>query len=292
MPRRKSDDTAPPTEPAKPGHDPSLTWRPLVMSRWVAPNTPSTGSAEPDAPPPDDSPLSDSSWKKVDEELGRRIRGIGPQYVGLPPWSHRALQAAKARIQSSPASLTRREKERFDFLRQWQRQEIEDAAARRERAIEARELWQQEREQERRTQEQQERERQARRVRELERKMREHKRQALELKRGLETVRALAEAAGDEKTRLAIVRTALAEIARSGREKRAEKLETDPWRICARRAILAAIEGNPALNNTDLTDKVVEGLKTDKIRGRSRRQIERVITDMRDGGIIPPPPPR
>jgi len=136
MPRRKSDDTAPPTEPAKPGHDPSLTWRPLVMSRWVAPNTPSTGSAEPDAPPPDDSPLSDSSWKKVDEELGRRIRGIGPQYVGLPPWSHRALQAAKARIQSSPASLTRREKERFDFLRQWQRQEIEDAAARRERAIE------------------------------------------------------------------------------------------------------------------------------------------------------------
>jgi hypothetical protein len=135
--------------------------------------------------------------------------------------------------------------------------------------------------QERTRQEQQERERQARRVQELER-------QALELKKGLETVRALAEAAGDQKTRLAIVRTALAEIARSGREKRAEKLETHPWRICARRAILAAIEGNPALNNTDLTDKVVEGLKTDKIRGRSRRQIERVITDMRDGGIIPP----
>jgi hypothetical protein len=146
--------------------------------------------------------------------------------------------------------------------------------------------------QERTRQEQQERERQARRVQELEREMREHKRQALELKKGLETVRALAEAAGDEKTRLAIVRTAWAEIARSGREKRAEKLETDPWRICARRAILAAIEGNPALNNTDLTDKVVEGLKTDKIRGRSRRQIERVITDMRDGGIIPPLPPR
>jgi hypothetical protein len=137
-----------------------------------------------------------------------------------------------------------------------------------------------------------ERERQARRVQELERKMREHKRQAKELKKGLETVRALAEAAGDEKTRLAIVRTALAEIARSGREKRAEKLETDPWRICARRAILAAIEADPALNNTDLTDKVVEGLKTDKIRGRSRRQIERVIADMRDGGIIPTLPPR
>jgi hypothetical protein len=151
----------------------------------------------------------------------------------------------------------------------------------------ARELWRrgqererraQAREQERARQEQQERERQARRLQELE--------------KGLETVRALAEAAGDEKTRLAIVRTALAEIARSGREKRAEKLETDPWRVCARRAILAAIEGNPALNNTDLTDKVVEGLKTDKIRGRSRRQIERVITDMRGGGIIPPLPPR
>ena len=139
--------------------------------------------------------------------------------------------------------------------------------------------------QERTRQEQQERERQARRVQELER-------QVLELKKGLETVRALAEAAGDEKTRLAIVRTALAEIARSGREKRAEKLETDPWRICARKAIRAAIEADPALNNTDLTDKVVEGLKADKIRGRSRRQIERVSTDMRDGGIIPPLPPR
>jgi hypothetical protein len=262
------------------------------MSRWVAPDTPSTGPAEPNDPPPDDSPLSDASWKKVDEELARRVRGIGPQYVGLPPWSHRTLQAAKARIQSSPAGLTRREKERFDFLRLWQRQEYEDWNERREAAIEARELWQQEREQERRTQEQQERERQTRRVQALERKMREHKRQAQELKKGLKTVRALAETAGDEKTRLAIVRTALAEIARSGREKRAEKLETDPWRICARKAIRAAIEADPALNNTDLTDKVVEGLKADKIRGRSRRQIERVITDMRDGGIIPTLPPR
>lgn len=257
MSQRKSDDTAPPTEPAKPGLS---SIHPL--------------------------------WEIFLEEERQLRDGGGTQYAGVPPWAHREIQATRARLKSSPGCLTEKEVDRFNFLLQWQRQEEAYSQERRAAVIEARNLWQQEREQERRRQEQQERERQARRVQELERKMREHKRQALELKKGLETVRALAEAAGDEKTRLAIVRTALAEIARSGREKRAEKLETDPWRICARTVILAAIEGNPALNNTTLTDKVVEGLKTDKIRGRSRRQIERVITDMRDGGIIPPLPPR
>ena len=259
MSRRKSSGTTPPAGPAKPGS------------------------------PPDDPLLN---LKKIREDAERRLRGwTEPQHVGVPRWVRQEIQATKARIKSPGGRLTETEAERFSTLLQWQRQDEQYWQERRERAIEVRDLLEQEREQERQAQERQERERQAEQIEKLERKMREHQRQAQELKKGLESVRALAEAAGDEKTQ-AIVRTALAEFARSGREKRAQKLENDPWRLCARGAILAAIEVDPALNNTDLTDKVVNALKTNKIRGRSRRQIERVITDMRDSGIIPPLPPR
>ena len=108
----------------------------------------------------------------------------------MPPWSHRTLQAAKTRIQSSPAGLTRREKERFNFLRQWERQEIEDWQARREAAIEARDLLEQEREQKRRAQKQQERERQAEQIEKLERSR-------LDLEERLDAIRALIDKAID-----------------------------------------------------------------------------------------------
>ena len=229
--------------------------------------------------------ISVLNLKKIQEDAERRLRDwIEPQHVGVPRWAHQEIQATTARIKSSPGCLTEKEQERFNSLLQWQRQDEAYWQERRERAIEVRELLEQEREQERRMQEQQKSERQARRVQRLERKMRE-------LKKGLEAVRARAEETGDEKT-AAIVHTAFAELARSGREKRAKKLETDPWRISAQKTILTAIKANSTLNNTKLTDKVVEGLKTDKIRGRSRRQIERIITDMRDGGIIPALPRR
>jgi hypothetical protein len=266
MPRRKGSNTAPPAGPAKPEHDPSPTWRPLVFSRWVAPDPPSTGPAEPDDPPPDDSPLSDSSWKKVDEELGRRIRGIGTQYVGLPPWSHRALQAAKARIQSSPAGLTRREKARFDFLLQWQRQEEEDWNERREAAIEARELWQQEQEQERRAQEQQERERQAKQIEKLERSR-------LDLEERLDAIRALIDKAidGVDVQANLIAAKALTARQRAAGERSGKVRANKAWHAAARKII----SDNPELGHAALVRKIQKEAKPPV----EPRTVERFVTD-------------
>ena len=288
MPRRKGSDTPPPTKPAKPGlafddpiwqndpfwkgvreeverrhrGDPSPDWQPLVMWRWVAPDTPSAESAAPDDPPPDDSPLSDPSWKKVQEELGRRVRGIGTQYVGLPPWSHRTLQAAKARIQSSPAGLTRREKERFDFLRQWQRQEIEDGQERRAAAIEE----QQEREQERRAQEQQERERQAEQIEKLERSR-------LDLEERLGAIGALIDKAIDGVNVQAnlIAAKALTARQRAAGERSGKVRANKPWHAAARKII----SDNPELGRAALARKI----QKDVAPPVKQRAVERFVTD-------------
>jgi hypothetical protein len=286
MPWRKGSGTTPPTEPAKPGlafddpiwktdpfwkgvreeverrrhGDRSPDWRPLVMSRWVAPDTPSTGLA--DGPPPDDSPLSDPSWKKVLEELDRRVRGIGTQYAGLPPWSHRTLQAAKTRIQSSPAGLTRREMERFDFLRQWQRQEFEDEQARREAAIEA----QQEREQERRAQERQERERQAKQIKKLERSH-------LDLEERLDSIGALIDKAinGVDIQANLIAAKALTARQRAAGERSGEVRANKAWHTAGRKII----SDNPELGHAALVRKIQKEAKPPV----ELRTVERFVTD-------------
>jgi hypothetical protein len=279
--------TPPPTEPAKPGSppddlkkireeaerrrrgDPSPDWRPLVFSRWVAPDTPSTGPAEPDDPPPDDSPLSDLSWKKVLEELGRRVRGIGTQYTGLPPWLHRTLQAAKARIKLSPrglTGLTKKEQERFNFLLQWQRQEEQDWNERREAAIEARDLWQQEREQERRAQEQQERERQAEQIEKLERSR-------LDLEERLDSIGALIDKAIDGVDIQAnlIAAKALTARQRAAGERSGEVRANKAWHAAARKII----SDNPELGHAALVRKIEKEAKPPV----EPRTVERFVTD-------------
>jgi hypothetical protein len=118
--------------------------------------------------PAEASPSDNQFWKNFQEELARRRRdGDKPRPIGLPPWAKRELEALQARIIASHGKperhLTEKELVRFDLLRECERQEYAEYNRRREEALEARELAEQERkaEQERQAQErEQERERQ------------------------------------------------------------------------------------------------------------------------------------
>ena len=169
-------------------------------------------------------------------------------------------------MQSSPTGLTRREKKRFDFLQQWERQEIEDNASRREAAIEARQLWQQEREQERRTQEQQERERQAEQIEKLERAR-------LDLEERLGSIGALIDKAIDGVDIQAnlIAAKALAARQRAAGERSGEVRANKAWHAAARKII----SDNPELGKAALVRKIQKEAKPPV----EPRTVERFVTD-------------
>jgi hypothetical protein len=112
-----------------------------------------------------------------------------------------------------------------------------------------------------------------------------------ELGARLDAIRALAETnTGDVAeltSRLASVRS-LAELGRMGRKKRAERQLAEPWRIHARDVAVAAAKANPATKNADLVRKIVASLKSNQIKGRDPRTIERYMVGLRGDGTLPP----
>jgi hypothetical protein len=239
MPRRKGFGTPPPTEPAKPGS------------------------------PPDDDPIwkNNPFWKGVREEVERRRRdGVEPQYAGVPPWARQEIQATRARIKSSPGCLTEKEEERFNTLLQWQRQEEEDWRYRREAAIEARDLLEQEREQERRAQERQERERQAEQIEKLERSR-------LDLEERLGFIGALVDKAidGVDVQANLIAAKALTARQRAAGERSGEVRANKAWHAAARKII----SDNPELGHAALVRKIRQEAEPPV----KQRAVEQFVTD-------------
>jgi hypothetical protein len=237
MPRRKGSGTTPPTEPAKPGS------------------------------PPDDPLLN---LKKIREDAERRLRDwIEPQHVGVPQWVRQEIQATKARIKLSPGGLTgltEKEMERFSFLVQWQRQDEEYWQERRGRAIEVRDLLEQEREQERRTQEQQERERQTQQIEKL-----EHSR--LDLEARLDSIGTLIDKAinGVNVQANLIAAKALTARQRAAGERSGEVRANKAWHAAARKII----SGNPELGHATLVRKIQKDAKPPV----KQRAVEQFVTD-------------
>jgi hypothetical protein len=141
---------------------------------------------------------------------------------------------------------------------------------------------------------------------------RQTRRQIKKLEREIENTRALAEAAGDERARLAAIRTALAEFGRRGREQRTQNLEAEPWRVHLRDAAIIAAKTNPSLGNTALgrealnivagpDGKIIarsDGRITvvrsgdERIEWPESRTLERFFKNLRDNRILPPLPSR
>jgi len=140
----------------------------------------------------------------------------------------------------------------------------------RSRLEQARELWRQG----------QERTRQAQRIEELEKR--------------LAATQTLAETTASDmeeaRPRLKATRT-IEELGERGREVRAQKLEAQPWRVCAKAAILAAVKVNPALDDPSLIKVAVTALQTAHIKSPSWKTIKRLVTRLRESGSIPPLPP-
>jgi hypothetical protein len=241
MPRRKGSGTTPPTEPAKPG---------LAFDDSIWKNNP--------------------FWKGVREEVERRRRdGVKPQYVGAPRWVRQEIPATKARIKLSPGGLTgltEKEQERFNTLLQWQRQEEQYWNERREAAIEARQLLEQEREQERRTQERQERERQAEQIEKLERSR-------LDLEERLGSIGALIDKAIDGVDIQAnlIAAKALTARQRAAGERSGEVRANKTWHAAARKII----SDNPELGHAALIRKIQKEAKPPV----EPRTVERFVAD-------------
>jgi hypothetical protein len=137
------------------------------------------------------------------------------------------------------------------------------------RLEQARELWRQG----------QDRARQARRIEELEKR--------------LAATQTLAETTASDieeaRPRLKATR-AMEELGERGREVRAQNLEAQPWRICAKAAILAANKDSPALEDHDLIKVAFAALQTARIKPPSRKTVKRLVTKLKESGTIPPLP--
>jgi hypothetical protein len=149
------------------------------------------------------------------------------------------------------------------------------------------------------------RERQTRQIRRLERRTQE-------LEKRLEAVQALAEAAGDDTTRLAAIRAALAEFGSRGRKKRAENYEAEPWRVYARAAAIEATKANPTIRNAELSRKllklvagpngevivdpddkiIIKRPNGERIEWPHPRTVHRLLEKLREDKTLPKFPPR